>query len=274
METFYTILESYGLSGICLGLICMILFFVIKYYGNKLTDNMSTGLEKVGEKLSDKMSEQNDHLTEQLSNQNKELTATILSQQDTLINYFVNEKKHEQEHHNQMIGEKEDLSVDINDYVKIINEVHNAQRTYILEFHNHNENLSGTPFVKFTCKYEWYDIKLHHDYIPFLGSLKDVAFAAIAQVFRDVRMSTDHCILYNDLDEFGDKNPSLYYYMIKENTKSLVFKGLYDKNNILIAVIVLEYDHKIKLNDINFNKLHVQAAEITQLINLRYKYEE
>ncbi len=263
METFGTIFESYGLTGVFVVLIGMILFFIIKYYGQKLTDNMSTGLERIGEKL-----------TYQISEQNKQLTATIIEQDKQLLQYFINEKKNEQVRHNKMVEEKEDLAVDINDYVTVINEVHNAQRTYILEFHNHNENLSGTPFVKFTCKYEWYDRKIYPTYVPFLGSLNDVAFAAIAQVFKDVRNSSNHCILYNDLDTFGNKNPSLYYYIVKNTTKSLIFKGLYDKNNILIAVIVLEYDHIIQEENINFNKLHVQAAEITQLINLRYKYDE
>ena len=41
-----------------------------------------------------------------------------------------------------------------------------------------------------------------------------------------------------------------------------------------MAVLVLEYDHDIKEDDINFNKLHNQASEITQLINIRYKYDE
>ena len=263
METFGEIFNSYGLTGIIFVLIGTILFFIIKYYGNKLTDNMSTGLEKIGADL-----------TQKLAEQNSELTGTIMQQQSMLLQYFVDEKKNEQERHNKMIEEKEDLSVDLNEYITVINEVHKAQRTYILEFHNHNENLSGTPFVNFTCKYEWYDRKIHPNYIPFLGSLTAIAFAAISQVFKDVRTYENHCILYNDLDAFGNKNPSLYYYIVKETTKSLIFKGLYDKNNILIAVIVLEYDHEVNDKDINFNKLHVQAAEITQLINLRYKYDD
>ncbi len=263
METFFNIFESYGLTGILLSLICVVLYFVIKYYGNKLTNDMTNGLEKIGKDL-----------TQQLSDQNNLLTKTIIEQQSILLNHFVNEKKNEQVRHTKMIEEKEDLAVDINEYVTIINNVHHAQRTYILEFHNHNENLSGTPFVKFTCKYEWYDRQKYPFYIPFIGFINDVAFAAIAQIFKDVRLSENHCILYNDLEAFGNKNPSLYYYIVKDTTKSLIFKGLYDKNNILIAVIVLEYDHIINNKDINFNKLHVQAAEITQLINLRYKYDD
>ena len=48
METFFNIFESYGLTGILLSLICVVLYFVIKYYGNKLTNDMTNGLEKIG----------------------------------------------------------------------------------------------------------------------------------------------------------------------------------------------------------------------------------
>ena len=261
METFASIVESYGLTGVAVMLISMILFFIIKYWGHKLTDNMTTGLEKIGEKL-----------TDQISHQNDELTKTIISQEDKLINYLIKEKKNEHDRHNKMIVDKEDLAVDITNYLKVIKEVHKAQRGYILEFHNHNENLSGTPFVKFTCKYEWFELK--DGYEPLIGNCNDMAFAAIAQVFKDVRTSENQCVIYNDLEKFGEQNPSLAYYLVKQNTKTLIFKGLYDKNNVFIAVIVLEYDHVINAKDINLNKLHVQASEITQLINLRYKYDE
>ena len=237
----------------------MVLYYFIKYYGNQLTENMKSGLEKVGENLSDQMSKQNDLLTK-----------TIIEQEDKLISFLIEEKNSEKDRHNNMIHDKEDLAVDINNYLKVIKDVHQAQRTYILEFHNHNENLSGTPFVKFTCKYEWFD--LSSGYEPLIGVCKDMAFASIAQVFKDVRQSENQCMLYNDLEEFGNNNPSLAYYIVKNTTKSLIFKGLYDQNNTFIATLVIEYDHKVKEKDINFNKLHVQAAEITQLINLRYKY--
>lgn len=261
MNTFVHIFESYGFPGLILFGIGVVLYYFIKYYGNQLTENMRSGLEKVGENLSDQMSKQNDLLTR-----------TIIEQEDKLITYLINEKKNEQSRHSNMIHDKEDLAVDINNYLKVIKNVHQAQRTYILEFHNHNENLSGTPFVKFTCKYEWFD--LSSGYEPLLGICKDMAFASIAQVFKDVRLSPDQCMTYTDMDNFGNNNPSLAYYIVKPSTKTLVFKGLYDKNNTFIAVLVIEYDHTIKEKDINLNKLSVQAAEITQLINLRYKYVE
>lgn len=219
---------------------------------------MSTGLEKVGEKLTEQMSKQNDNLTK-----------VIVDQQEKLLDHLLQEKKADHSRHNNMINDKEDLAVDINDYLKDIMNIHNSQRAYILEFHNHNENLSGTPFVKFSCKYEWFE----PGYDPLIGSCKDMAFASIAQITKDVRLSENQCVIYTDIDKFAEANPSISYYIKGETTKAFIFKALYDKNNILIALLVLEYNHKIDAEHINFNKLLVESAELTQLINLRYKYE-
>ena len=219
---------------------------------------MESGLEKVGTKL-----------TEQMSKQNDTLTKVIVEQQKRLLDHLLTEKKSEQSRHNNMIHDKEDLAVDINDYLKDIMNVHNSQRAYILEFHNHNENLSGTPFVKFSCKYEWFE----QGYDPLIGSCKDMAFASIAQITKEVRQSENQCVVYTDINKFSKANPSISYYIKNDSTKAYVFKALYDKNNILIALLVLEYNYEIDPTKIKFNKLLVESAELTQLINLRYKYE-
>lgn len=244
-----------GIGGI---LLSMILFILIKKLGNKITDEMSTGLEKVGEKLTDQISKQNDKLMD-----------SMVEQQKQLIDYLITEKKTDHTRHNDMISDKEDLAVDINDYLKDIMNIHNSQRAYILEFHNHNENLSGIPFVKFSCKYEWFE----PGYDPLMGVCKDMAFASIAQITKEIRHSANQCVVYTDMDKFTEINPSISYYIKSESTKAYIFKALYDKNNILIALLVLEYNYEIDESKIKFNKLLVESAELTQLINLRYKYE-
>lgn len=259
MEILFNIGEKYGLWGICGLVVCMGLFILFKWLGKKLSTDMETGLEKVGTKL-----------TEQMSKQNDTLTKVIVEQQEKLLDHLLTEKKANQSRHNDMISDKEDLAVDINDYLKDIMNVHGSQRAYILEFHNHNENLSGTPFVKFSCKYEWFD----QGYDPLIGVCKDMAFASIAQIVKEVRLSENQCVIYSDINKFTKANPSIAYYIKGETTKAFIFKALYDKNNILIALLVLEYNHDIETRNINFNKLLVEAAELTQLINLRYKYEK
>ena len=259
MDLIFSIFEKFGWLGILGIFICALLFLVTKYISKKLSENVESGFEKVGEKL-----------TEQMSKQNETLTKVIVDQQERLFDHLLTEKKVNQSRHNDMINDKEDLAVDINNYLKDIMNIHNSQRAYILEFHNHNENLSGTPFVKFSCKYEWFE----PGYDPLIGTCKDMAFASLAQIVKEVRHSDNQCTIYTDVDKFTKSNPSISYYIKGDTSKSFVFKGLYDKNNILIALLVLEYNYVIDTSKIKYNKLLVESAELTQLINLRYKYEK
>ena len=258
MKILFDIFEQYGWVGLIGFIICLIVVLMLKKFGNKLSIEMNSGLERIGEKL-----------TEQMSKQNDKLMDSMVDQQKQLIDYLINEKRADHSRHNDMISDKEDLAVDINDYLKDIMYIHNSQRAYILEFHNHNENLSGTPFVKFSCKYEWFE----QGYDPLIGVCRDMAFASIAQITKDVRLSENQCVIYTDINKFAEANPSISYYIKGETTKAFIFKALYDKNNILIALLVLEYNHKIDVKQINYSKLLVESAELTQLINLRYKYE-
>lgn len=259
MENIINIFEKFGWWGVLGIFVSLLLFIGAKWIAKKLSQDVESGLEKVGTKL-----------TEQMSKQNDTLTKVIVDQQERLFEHLLSEKKTEQSRHTNMINDKEDLAVDINNYLKDIMNIHNSQRAYILEFHNHNENLSGTPFVKFTCKYEWFE----QGYDPLINTVKDMAFASLAQIVKEVRHSESQCVIYTDMGKFSKSNPSIAYYIKGEDSQSFIFKGLYDKNNILIALLVLEYNYVIDQTKVKYNKLLVEGAELTQMINLRYKYEK
>ena len=155
MNSVISIFEQYGWAGINAVIICIVLFYGVKYVIKKLTSNMKTGLENVGEKLTDKMSEQNDKLADQLSKQNETLVKTIVDQQDKLLGHLLDNRHNEQKNHNEMLGERMALTEEIRAGLKDIGHIHGAQRVFVVEFHNSNQNLSGTPFAKWSCTYEW-----------------------------------------------------------------------------------------------------------------------
>ena len=41
---------------------------------------------------------------------------------------------------------------------------------------------------------------------------------------------------------------------------------------LLIGLLVLEYQGELDTNKINLNQLRIQAAELTSILNIRYKY--
>ena len=67
MEILFKIFNEYGWWGILGIVICIVLFLITKYISKKFNKNITSGLEKVGETL-----------TNQLAEQNKELTQTIV----------------------------------------------------------------------------------------------------------------------------------------------------------------------------------------------------
>lgn len=259
MDTFLDIFENYGWPGIIGILICILLFILLKKWNTKISNDMTSGLEKVGEKL-----------TDQLSHQNDILIGHMVEQQNNLINYLVNKESDELQNHNNMLNDRMILSEDINMKCKDIMNIHNSQRAFILEFHNSYQNLSGIPFAKYSCNYEWFDRGL----LPLGNKCIGLPFSSIAGVVQDVIKSENQQIIYDDMDLLYEKNPSLVSYFTDEGVKALVYTGLHDIHNQLIGLLVLEYQTNVDINKINLHQLDVQAAEITSMLNIRYKYSK
>ena len=258
METLFKIFLEYGWWGLLGITLCIVLFFTGQYMVKKINKNVSSGLENVGKEL-----------TKEISEQNKELVNTIIQNQDKLLNHILYEKNQQKKNHNVMLHEKMELSNEINMTLKDIMNIHNAQRAFILSFHNSGENLSGTPFPKYSCDYEWFDKGL----LPIQYKCKGLSFSSLAYIVNKILKSNNQQIIYN-IEELSQYSPSLYALFKDDLSETLVYTAMYDKNNILIGLLVLEYKKENLIQNINLNQLHIQAAELTSIINLRYKYSE
>jgi len=278
METIFEIFNEYGWWGLLGIVLCAVVVLCAYYIKNRLTADVSTGLEKVGEALTNQLSKQNDqltiglekiseNLTTQLSKQNEQLTSTIVSQQEKLINYLIDKEDKENANHSNMLNERMILAEDINMKLKDIMNIHNSQRAFILEFHNSYQNLSGVPFAKFSCNYEWFDKGM----IPLGYRMIGLPFSSIANIVLNVIKSPNKPTIYNDVEKLKDDNPQLRMY-IDEDVKTIIYTGLHDNNNILIGLLVLEYTTDVNSDNINLNQLCIQGAELTSLLNIRYKY--
>ena len=47
---------------------------------------------------------------------------------------------------------------------------------------------------------------------------------------------------------------------------------MFDRNNTLVGLLVLEYKIELKKGHLNLDQLKIQTAELTSLLNIRYKY--
>ena len=256
MNAVISIFEHYGWAGINAVVTCIVLFYVGKYVIKKLTSNMKTGLEDVGEKLTNKMAEQNEHLVH-----------TIIGQQDKILTHILDNHQAAQKNHNDMLGERMALTEEIKAGLKDIGHIHGAQRVFVIEFHNSNQNLSGTPFAKWSCTYEWCEKNVAS--IQFV--VKDLPFSCLSGAINKIYKSHEQQLIYEKLEDLLDDCPALRDLFTKFPCNSIACTAMYDRDNVLIGALVLEFIDN-GTEKLNVNQLHIQAAELTSLINIRYKY--
>lgn len=257
MDILLDFLDKYGIWGGVGLILLMIVFLLTKWLSNKLSDDMSSGFEKVGEKLTDQMSKQNDQLIN-----------AIVTQQDKLVDHLLSNENNEKENHNNMLNERINLSEDINMALKDIMHIHNSQRAFIVEFHNSFKNLSGVPFAKYSCTFEWFDKGLQ----PLTTKIIGYPFSMMSKIVLDILNEPNGMKVYTDLNAMEDENPSLFSTIKDNRTKAVVYSSMYDRNNTLIGLLVLEYHIPLEEGHLNLNQLKVQTAELTSLLNVRYKF--
>ena len=270
MEVLFGIIEKYGLWGVCTLIVYMGFVLLFKWLSNKLSENVASGLEKVGEKLTDQMSHQNKDLTNALAEQQSQLTNTIVDQQNKLLDHLINKDSYDTSNHNKMLNKRIELAEEINNALRDIMNIHNAQRAFIIEFHNSYENLSGVPFAKYSCTYEWFEKGL----MPLANKIMGLPFAQLAKIINDIINSDNQQKVYTDLDTMERENPSLFAFLKDDRTKAIVYDAMYDRHNQLIGCLVLEYQIRLEEGHLNLDQLKVQTAELTSILNIRYKYSK
>lgn len=256
MTVLFEIFKLYGWWGLLGIVICIVLFLMSKHISKKITKDVTNGLDKVGENLVNKMSEQNDKLTN-----------TIIDQQKQLVDYIIKKDISRQENHNVMLNEKMELSEEINMTLKDIMNIHNAQRAFVLSFHNSGENLSGIPFPRYSCFYEWFDKGLS----PLQFKCRNLSISSLSHVVNELKQAENQQVIYN-IDDLQQNSPSLYALLKEDLSETIIYTGMYDKNNMLVGLFVLEYKKENSIDHLNLNQLHIQVAELTSILNLRYKY--
>ena len=258
MDLFFSVFEKYGLQGVIVLVLCAVLYFMFKKFGNNLVSNMSTGLEKLGEKL-----------TDQISNQNIKLVDTIIDQQKNLVGYLLNRESNEKQKHDNMLGERIIVADDVNMKCKEIMLKHRAKRAFTIEFHNSYTNISGIPFAKYSINYEWFDKGVY----PLQYKAQGLPFSGLAKIVKDIYNTPNQQIVYDDLNKFENENPVLMSLFRDDNTKAFIYTGVHDNRNMLIGFLVLEYQEEIDKDKLNLDQLRVESAEITSMLNIRYKYK-
>ena len=256
MTNILNIFETYGWAGIIVIVLIGIIYLLIKSFKQQVHTDLNVGIDKIADKITDSMSKQNETLV-----------STINQQNEKMLEYIVSRRSEEEKDHTVMVEERMSLSNEINQKLRDILNINNAHRVLIIEFHNSFKNMSGVPFAKYSCTYEWLaigasSIALH---------AKNESFSTSAAVVDDIIKNDGWQKVYNDIEELQDVSPTLYSLWNDNNAKSLIYNAMYDQSNMMIGMLIVEFKGAIPPH-VKMEELKFDAAQISSIINLRYKY--
>ena len=257
-SSYIQLLANYGWSSIAITAGVGLIYLAVLYLGKKISKNVSNGMEKIANDITTNMSQQNENLINIISKQN-----------DKLVDFIISNENTERETHKNMMGDRMSNSTEINMKMKDVMNINNAFRIILYEFHNSVNNLCGIPFAKFTVNYEWFGIGCH----PIASKLSAVPFSMISGVVNEIMEGDGRQLVIEDISRLTELSPTLFSLFTDDGANGLIFNAMYDSNNMMIGLLMLEYDNGIPAT-VNLQELKIDTAQITSILNLRYKYSK
>lgn len=254
---------TYGWPGIIALAIVAILVSLATWLIKK--DNKNTG-KSISEGFSG--------MTKVITEQNDKLLSAILTQNETnnkMITTIVSKSlddaaKHNSEIHVDNRQRRIDVSKIIKSKVRYLLNKYNCDRTYILEFHNGKENLSGLSFLWYDMLYESVakGVKpLHYIY-------RDQDISMLLPIIDDVNNNGGFKIFTSDELESIQKSSSTLYRKLRidRQVEEAIIVGLYSETNMLLGFLVLEYEESfIPVEILDTEDIVSQGAAISALLD-------
>lgn len=256
-SSFFEVIATYGWESVAIALTLGFIYLVVKFIGSKIADNVKEGMETVGEKISTNIVNQNKSLSASITNQNNELIKAISNQNERLLSYLMHKDTADEDIHDKRVEKRMEFAENINDKLKDIMHSTHSQRAFIIEFHNSYKNLAGSPFAKYTCTYEWFDKGLEQISTKISG----LPYSTMAKIVGDVRRTGKHQKLYTDIVKMENENPQLFSLVKDPRTKAIFYNSLYDENNKLMGMLVIEWQNKFNKDVFYDAKMDTTIAE-------------
>ena len=231
------VFEKFGWPGLLILGLGFGLYYLIKYLLNKSTTSTNKTLSDGFTDLSKSMKEQNEKLLEAIIKQSEESSKTVGKVLDSVLTEKSGKDK--QSHDNRM-NYRKGISKVIRTKMKDLLNRYNADRIFILEFHNCKENVVGMPFY-------WVDMT----YEEIAKGVK-----SIQPAWREQEASQLDPII-DDMEKFGgfkiyttedieaiQESSSILYRKLRidRGVHEAIISALYSRDNILIGLLVLEYE--------------------------------
>lgn len=258
--------EVWAVSGI-FGLLVLAAVFILGIYlkraSNKSSEKTSSVLVEGFKSLSIDMSKHNDKLLDALLTQNQNNTRAIL---DVVNVALVNHRQQNKNIHDRNLKLRETASLKIKTKIHDLLNRYNCDRSFILEFHNSKQNMTGLSFL-------WYDMTFEEiaKGVPTIQTYwKDQEASTLLPVVKDI-CDEDGFKIYTieDLEELQHKSTVLYHRLrIERQLQEAIMIALYGSNNEIIGILILEYEYStIPVEVLDVADLIREAGSISDLLD-------
>lgn len=251
--------------GIISGVLIVLNYFLFKKSDKQTNSHINKAFNDIVSKITEQNSKLFEAMIEQNKSNNEALSAILLKALET-------NSKNNVEKHNKCIQTRLDISKIVNNKVRDLLNKYNADRAFIVELHNNKQNLSGLSFVWFDMLYEVVAKgipPIHHLY-------KDQDASMILPLIEEINSNNGYKIFtLEDLESLQKTSSVLYRRLrIERQLDEAIIVGLYDTNNILIGMLILEYEQSFIPHEVlDIDDILGQAAAISTLIDFKEENE-
>lgn len=280
LSSLFEMISQYGWWSIVIAAGIGSVYILTKIIANKITEGVKGGMDDLTTKLSGTVTDQLkqlstatasqvDMLSTNIAKQNTDLIKTISEQNEKLLSFIINNDTVNEEIHGRQVEKRIEVAESIVDKLKDIMNKARAQRAFIIEFHNSYKNLSGTPFAKYTCTFEWFDKGLEQ----ISTKCTALPFGSMAKIVGDIKRTGKHQKLYTDMPKMEAENPQLFSLLKDPRTTACFYNTLYGEDNKMMGMLVLEWQipfHNELFEEAGMpNIIAQEAAQLTMWLNLQ-----
>ena len=231
------IFSKYGWPGLLVAGAIAVLVYVIKQHLTKSATSTNKVLTDGFTDLSKSMQDQNQKLLEAIIKQSEESNKTIGKVLDSVL---TEKSSRDKQTHDDQMKYRMDVSKLIRTKMKDLLNRYNADRIFILEFHNCKENVVGMPFYWADMTYE----EISRGVKSIQPAWRDQEASQLIPIIDDMEEFGGYKIYtIEDIEALQEQSSILYRKLrIERGVQEAIISALYSQDNILIGLLVLEYE--------------------------------
>lgn len=245
IDTLIKLFEDYGWPGVAAIVIILFIYFFVTKTSKKQSKELNSGLHTLAESLSTTISNQNEKLIHTLAESNEKSQERLM---DIVMHALQkHDNKNESEHQDSLDARRE-LGKFVDEVLFDMLNILNAQRTFVIEFHNSKENTDGLAFLWYDIQYE----KQQKGIDPLSNRARNLQATNLRPIIERVNKAPGHIIVLDkaDIENIYNESTVLYAHFAEIDAEHLVYCGIYNQTtHQLIGLLGIEYQRGYPFHD-------------------------